>query len=500
MVAPLGSSGGRALAGRILAAWLLCLIPAGPASAMTLAESVSEAARSHPEVLAAAGNRRAMESRLRKTFSGYLPAIDLSTAYGREYSDNTTTRAHAGNTHGLTLDRGELGVTLNQMLFDGFNVKNRVRQAQAQLAAAEASQRRVTDLIALQAAEAHIDVVINDSQLQLIKDNVLLHQHIHKKVMAKYQGGAGNQADVHQATSRTYLASANHARTQAAHQFSLETFQKVVGRMPEGPVRPAFPETALPPSREGVMAAVVKRNPELTAARLNLSAAEAELAALRAAHLPKLNLELSANDNANIGGSEGHAKSASALLKLRYNLYRGGGDAAQIQEAAHRVEQATKNLDSLNRTLSEQVGIAWHKLAMARERVHFLEKHVAVSRDVTASYHDQFKMGKRTLLDVLNSENELFNARSALLSEEMLLLKTTCQLLTLMGDFRRVVGQAIVVPSPATAAPGPERPMGTTPAKTAPVEAPPAPGAQRPPPRPAPLAGVPVRSARLAAP
>ena len=412
------------------------LFQAVPAWSLTLPEAVDLAVKTYPEVLSAAAYEKTLEQKLRKEFAGYLPGIDFSAGYGYENSDNSTTQALG--VQNLTLNRGESGLTLNQMIFDGFDVSSKVEKAKAQLQAAQAGLRKAEDDTALKAVQSYVDVVIKHAQLELIKDNVLLHQRILSKVRKKFSGGAGNQADVHQAKSRTYLASAGHASSQAAYQASQARFTEIIGKVPGDDMpRPATPEILLPISLEEAVEVALRSNPELESARLGLAAAEAELDANKASFWPKVNLELGATKNNDVGGSGGQSDNASAMVRMRYNLYQGGADLAEVRGARNQIERMQQILDKVQRSLIEKIQETWSKLNTTRDRVDFLKKHVAVSKQVTSSYHDQFKMGKRTLLDVLNSENELFSATNALLFEELTYIKTSYEMLASMGTLRQ---------------------------------------------------------------
>ena len=422
----------------IVLAGLALFFQSAPAWSLTLPEAVELAIRTYPEVLAAERNTKSLEQKLRKEFAGYLPTMDLSAGYGRENSDNSTTRAADPNQHDMTLSRGETGITMSQMVFDGFDVRYTVARAEADLKKAQAEWRSSTDNTALRAVQSYVDVVIRHAQLALVKDNVLLHQRILAKVRKKFEGGAGNQADVHQAQSRTYLSSASHASSRAAYQASQAKFTEIIGQEPpEGMTRPEAPERFLPESLEMALEVALKSNPRLEGVRFDLEAAEATLKAANAPFWPKVDMELGATSNANMGGSEGHSQSASAMLRMRYNLYQGGADVAGLRGARSEKEKKQQIFDKEQRVLVEQIRELWSKLTTTRDRVGFLKKHVAVSRQVTASYHDQFKMGKRTLLDVLNSENELFSAKNAKLFEELTYIKTSYEMLANMGTLRQ---------------------------------------------------------------
>ncbi len=412
-----------------------------PAWSLTLREAADLAVKTYPDVQAAEEYGKALDQKVQQAFSGYLPKVDFTAGYGPETSDNTTTRAATGNPNRdpLTMNRGETGVVVRQNLFDGFDVRTKVAQAKAQLQAAQARLELTSDNVALLAVQAYVELVMKYIQLELIKDNVLLHQRILSKVQRKFEGGAGTEADVHQAKSRTFLASANHASNQAAYENAQAKFTELVGLPPlkeSEMVRPLTPESRLPKSLEEALDTALRNNPELQAARLGVTAAESGLENAKSALYPKVDMELTASDNANVGGAEGYAKSAAAMVRMNVNAFNGGADLSRVREQRNLLEQARQNLEKTQRALEENTRDSWNRVTMAQNRIRFMRQHCAVSKQVTASYHDQFKMGKRTLLDVLNSENELFAAKNGLLFEELTYTKSTYELFARMGTLR----------------------------------------------------------------
>ncbi|MEO5362310.1 MAG: TolC family outer membrane protein [Magnetococcus sp. DMHC-8] len=430
-----------------LAAGILISFQAVPAWSLTLREATELAVKTYPDVQAAEEYGKALDQKVQQSLAGYLPRMDFTAGYGPEKSDNSTTRgvntaAGNPNAHWLTMKRGEMNLLVKQNVFDGFDVRTKVAQAKAQLESARARLDLTIENVALMAVNAYVDLVMKHIQLELIKDNVLLHQRIMAKVQQKFEGGAGPEADVNQAKSRTFLASANHASNQTAYKNAQAKFTEIVGLPPlkeQEMLRPLVPEKLLPKSVEEAVEAALRDNAELEAGRANVTAADASLANAKAAMYPKLDLELSAANNANVGGSEQHGQSAAAMLKMNYNAFSGGADVARIQEQRNMLEQARKNLEKSQRTLDETTREAWNKLTMAQNRIGFLRQHYEVSKRVTASYHDQFKMGKRTLLDVLNSENELFAAKNGLLFEELAYIKGAYELFAKMGMLREAL-------------------------------------------------------------
>ncbi|MBF0293612.1 MAG: TolC family outer membrane protein [Magnetococcales bacterium] len=411
-------------------------IPDG--QAQTLSEAVKMALQSNPELLAAVDNLRAVEAQVTQARAGDLPVLDLNAGYGRERSDNATTRAVTDRPgHALSLNRSEANLTLTQNLFNGFATRNRVARADAASRAAGFGMERVAETVAMSVVEAYVETVKRREQLELTRDNLLLHQRVLEKMRARHEAGGGeSKADVQQTESRLALASANHAANQGAEKNARSLFLRVIGQAPENTTRPELSASALPESREKAVERALAGHPAMLAAQAELEMAQKELEESKAAFAPQISLELTYGQSDDVGGSAGHGNSAAAMVRMKQNLYRGQADSARSKELNERVSQRRNQLEQTRRTIQEGVEATWDQWQATRDRVTYLKQHTAISKEVTESYHTQFKMGKRTWLDVLNAENELFVAKSSLVGEELNEIKILCQLLANMGLLR----------------------------------------------------------------
>ncbi|MBF0309128.1 MAG: TolC family outer membrane protein [Magnetococcales bacterium] len=407
-------------------------------SAMTLEEVASLAVKKNPEILAASENRESVAHQVRQAWAGYLPNLNASLGRGKEWSDNSTTRGTGD--HELKQTHTEASLTLNQMLFDGFNVKSNVEKAQAQLSSASFGLERTTETVLLNVVDTYLEVLKREELLELVKDNVRLHQEILGKVKAKAAGGAGNDADVQQTETRLALASANHASSHGAWRNAFTRFERLVGQAPDKLQKANVPFKLLPETLEKAVDQAKLHHPQILAAQADMEAAESDVGAARSGLFPQLSLEVSVSNNDNIGGVPSYNKNALALLRLNQNLYRGGADEARIRASQRRIDQSRETLELARATIVEGVKAAWDNLQVSKDRIQYLNKHADISRKVVQAYHDQFKMGKRTLLDVLNSENELFAAKSALASEKLTHEQNAYRLLSAMGSLTSTMG------------------------------------------------------------
>ena len=250
----------------------------------------------------------------------------------------------------------------------------------------------------------------------------------------------GQRADVEQAAARLALARSSLVNLQGSQQDSAARYRRVVGRLPLALEPPVSPGNAVPASLDTAQGVAAGNSYSLKAAQTDLSATQATVRATRADLAPRVDVELSANHNRDIDGISGPNNDASAMLVMRYNLFRGGADQARVKEAMERETGAMEAVRNAQQATEESVARAWHALVAARDRLAYLESHVRAIEQVLGAYQSQFELGRRTLLDVLNTENELFQARSnlatgraALRLSEYRVLAATSALVSALG-------------------------------------------------------------------
>jgi adhesin transport system outer membrane protein len=151
-------------------------------------------------------------------------------------------------------------------------------------------------------------------------------------------------------------------------------------------------------------------NPQLRSAEADINAAEAQMAAAKSAFYPRFALELSTGANDNIDGVRGHENEWQAMVRMRYNLFAGGSNKAELRARSHQADQALDIRNNALRLLTEELGLAWNALSNARQQLPIAQDYVERSGRVRDSYQQQFTLGERTLLDLLDSENEMFTA------------------------------------------------------------------------------------------
>ena len=244
-----------------------------------------------------------------------------------------------------------------------------------------------------------------------------------------------HQADARVANSEAVLVTSRRNQREAVIQF-----QRVVGQEPEDLVRPAMDESALPGSSFEAVEIGIQNNPVIKLAQADVDVSKAEISATKVDFWPAIDLELSASANRNLDGVRGTNNDASALVVLSYNLYRGGIDEAEKFEFVERHAESLERLSTLKRAVAEDVRQSWNAMTKARERLGALNDQVVADEKVVIVYRQEFQIGQRDLLDLLDSENERFNSRIRAITADYTAQFGGYRVLASMGQLLNVLG------------------------------------------------------------
>jgi outer membrane protein, adhesin transport system len=431
-----GSSGSRASAGSLPSLGLLVglIATSDAALATSIEDSIQAALATNPEIGVVAADREAIDQELRQARAEYLPSIDIRGAAGPEYTDSPATRrGFQDDDDEETLLRLESQLTLTQMLFDGFATRSEVQRQTARIDSAARRVQETAEFVALDAVEAHLDVLRNQELVELARENVEQHQRILGQVGLLERRGAGSIGDVRQAESRLAEAESSLALAIGNLRDAAAFYRAVVGLAPEDLEGGVPPIADLPESEDASAAVAAATNPTVQIANADVDVAKAELRGSRAGYYPNLDLELGASAGEDIDGVEGSDISAQALLVLRYNLFRGGGDIAREREAFSRLKEAREAVRVARRDAEEEARVAFNALTTARARLAALSQGVEAQRATRDIYAQQFDLGQRGLLDLLDAENELFNDRSNLVTATYTELFAVYRVLAVIG-------------------------------------------------------------------
>ncbi|WP_111415308.1 TolC family outer membrane protein [Billgrantia lactosivorans] len=439
-------SGAQRLAKTVMVGSSLALLPLTAAVAQTLPEGlaapgaadiqqvVRQALSSNPEVKAAMNGLSAAGHDVGVARGNYLPSIDLTAGIGRE--------AREGDGRG-SYDTDFAELSLNQMLYDGFATRSEVERLDRAELVRYYELLGASENVALEATQAYLDVSRYRELVRLAQDNYAEHLRVYNQIEERVRSGAGRGVDLEQISGRLALAESN-LMTEASNLHDVTArYQRIVGDLPaEDLAPPPSLDVRLPPSVSEAVDLAFQGNPEFHAAIENIEAARAEQAGSKAGFQPRLDLRGRTGVNNNENGYDGFGRRDRHSIELvaSMNLYRGGSDLASFRAASDRVEQAVDQRDLACTNVRQTTQIAFNDTQRLREQIRYLNDHRQSIDRVRGAYQQQFDIGQRTLLDVLDSENEYFEASRAYTNAEYDIALADARTLAAMGQLMQALG------------------------------------------------------------
>ena len=378
--------------------------------AQSLPEAMQQALDVHPEIQAGVNSRLAADYQLKAAKGGYLPKVDLLGGYGREGTDSVTTRANGGGNHWETLNRSESSLRLSQMVFDGFATSSEVGRQQATVNSRAYSLLGTSERTALTVAQVYLDVLTRREFVRLAEENLKSHQRIYDQIQLRTQRGVGSGADLDQAEARMAQARNNLITEQTNLADSETNFLSAVGQMPDQLERPAPFMAMMPANLNEARTQMLENSPILRSAESDIAAAEKQYETAKSTFYPRFDAELGRTADNDLDGQNGHNNEWQAMLRMRFNLYSGGSNKADLESKSYLSNQALDIRNNALRQLNENIHLAWNAMVNANKQTPTAREYAETTKRVRAAYQDQFGLGQRTLLDLLDSENELYNA------------------------------------------------------------------------------------------
>ncbi|MDD2684806.1 MAG: TolC family outer membrane protein [Gallionella sp.] len=393
---------------------LLLSLPVGEAVAQvqTLKEVAQKAVLQNPEVLQRWHAYQASDSEREMAFGNYLPKVDLSMSSGKNYRNDTLIRD-------LSYSQRTSTLTLTQMLWDGFGTRSQVRQFDYAKRVRIHELHEVSESIALAAGQAYYDVLRYRKLVGFAEDNYIRHRSVFVQVQEKVKAGVGRRVDLEQASGRLALAEANLlTETSNLHDVSAR-FLRIVGEQPAVEMDVAeFATTAMPADVTAALRQTEEHNPSLRAAIENVRAAEASVDVRRSTFQPRVDLRLRQDHSTNLSGYSGPSNTRAAEVVVNWNLFNGLSDKASVKQYNELLNEARDIRDKTCRDVRQTATIAYNDTRKLSEQIGYLEQHRLSIEKARDAYRKQFDIGQRSLLDLLDTENELFQAKRAYVNAE----------------------------------------------------------------------------------
>ncbi len=422
---------------------LLC---ATPALGVELRDAVQSALTTNPEIRQAVANRIATQEERVQATGLYYPRISVEGSAGVRSLRNPTRRSIGLADQTLWPIEGDLIV--QQLLYDSGGREAEIRRQASRTDAAAARVEERSEFVALNVSRAYIDYLLQERLVAIAQDNVTFHERLAGDLREGVSKGSISVADQQQAEER--LQSARARVTEARED--LETagiqFRTLTGMPIDSVSLPPDLSQCMPASLEDAEQLARNNNPRVQEAVADLNTAREEVRAARAAIGPKFTLEGRARAGHDIDGFAGRTTDLQALGVIRWELYNGGIKEANVREQQNRADEVHGRLFQRTRQAEEDVRSAWSRLQNQTALVNELEAQAKITDDLLLSYREQFNIGRRSLLDVLDAQNTRYNVQAQ--TETARLAKLFAQYRVLASANRLIECLGVQMPAAAT--------------------------------------------------
>ncbi|ANC92764.1 hypothetical protein A6A40_13245 [Azospirillum humicireducens] len=415
----------------VLAAGLILSV--APVRAMTLQEALSRAQATNPTLAAEEARLRAVDEQIPQAMSGYRPTVTATLGISRDLSN---TRYQAGGDERTETNAKSVSITASQPLYDA-TVAPAVRRAERLVEAERATLLATGQTVLLNAATAYMDVVKNQELVALNVANEKLLQRQLKAAQDQARVGEYTRTDVAQAESRLAQAIASRLAAEGTLETSRATFVQVVGSAP-GVLAAPKPAFRLPRTAEEATALARANNPSVLSAAYAEDAQRHRIDQQFGQLLPSASLSASGSRTWDPGRDDGidytRTDSLTAKVQVVAPLYQAGLPEAQVREAKHTARQYRLQARDQGDQSVESAITAWTSLETARANIRSYRDQIKAAQTALDGIREEAKVGSRTLLDVLNQEQELLNSRVNLITAQRDETVAAFQLLAACGQ------------------------------------------------------------------
>jgi len=394
------------------------------AYADSLKEALVQAYQSNPQINAQRAAVRVTDENVPQALSGYRPRVTANASAGEQsVSTLQSLSVPAGAPAQYLTQSGQnfphsVGLTITQNLFNGFQTANRTRQAESQILAARATLHYTEQSVLLNAVTAYMNLLRDTAIYELQKRNVEVLQKQVKQTQDRYKVGDVTTTDVSQSASRLAAGESQVLTAESNLKTSKATYRAIIGSEP-GKLSPGTPvDRFAPKSLNDAIAVATSSNPTVVSAQHALDAAILQVKVAEGALLPTLALQAGYQRNWESQLSLLDSYNASILTQLSVPLYQGGAEYSLVRQAKEQAGQRRLELDLAARQARQGVVQAWGQVESTIGSIRSTETQVKTAESALNGVRDEANVGQRTTLDVLNAQQELVNARAALVTAQ----------------------------------------------------------------------------------
>jgi outer membrane protein len=399
---------------------------AGAASSRAAADSLEGALalayQSNPQLNSQRAATRATDEGVGIALSSYRPRVAATAQAGEQYLDSLSKSGIGPGTvrSSGTIGTAAYGLNVSQTLFNGFQTANRTRQAEAQVLVAREALRTTEQAVLLTAATAYMNLLRDGAILGLQRSNVNVLEATLRQTRDRFQAGEVTRTDLAQAESSLAAGRSSLHAAESNYVTSKAAYVQVIGAEP-GKLTSASPvDRFSPPNLAGALERSASANPAITTAMFNVDAAVEQVKIAEGALYPTVSI------NGGVQKSYGSATSlttleslsGSVVAQISVPIYQGGAEYATIRQAKETLGQRRLDLDTARLSVQQNVAQSWGQIEAAKAQIDATTAQVTSAAIALDGVREEARVGQRTTLDVLNAQQALVSARTALVTAQ----------------------------------------------------------------------------------
>ncbi|MGL4441348.1 MAG: TolC family outer membrane protein [Bosea sp. (in: a-proteobacteria)] len=398
-----------------LALLVLSALQTPASAAETLESALAKAYGSNPTLNAQRAALRVSNEGVPQALSGYRPRVTGTADIGASY-----TEADAPNSRSRSIRQAPrgVGITVDQTIWNAGRTGNAVSQAEAIVLASRELLRQTEQTVLLTAATSYMNVLRDTAILNLNANNVEVLEEQLRQTRDRFNVGEVTRTDVAQSEARLASSRSQLALAQSNLKSSLGRYRQIVGVQPKR-LAPAKPlDRNLPKSLEDASRTAQSVHPSITSALFNVDAADIAVKVSEADLLPNLAFQGSVSQRNDVTTLNDRRTTASAVARLTVPIYEGGQVYSRTRQAKETAGQRRLDADVAREQVRSDVVTAWGSLEAAKAQTIAAQAQVLAAETALNGVREEAKVGQRTTLDVLNAQQELLSARSALVTAQ----------------------------------------------------------------------------------
>lgn len=411
----------------LLATSALVFASVQPASAVTLVEALAEAYESNPDLASAREQLKGTNEEVPQALSNWRPSVSLSGSAGKQIYKNNNSNDSYNNS---TPTSGS--VTVSQPVYRGGRTVAQTEQAEFQVEAQRARLNSSEQTVLLNGVLAFMNVWRDESVLQLNINNEQVLQRQLEASQDRFQVGEITRTDVAQSESRLAGATAERVQAEGVLESSKATYLEVIGSEPDVLSAP-LPLEGLPGSQEEAIGQAATNNPEVLAAQFDERASQSNIRLVQGELYPTVSLDGSFDRDLNQTFSGTQANQGSVIASVSIPVYQQGSVYSRVRQAKYNNNQLRLDKTSVDRRIEQETVTAWEALLTAKAQIRSFESQVTAAAIALDGVTQENQVGSRTVLDVLNAEQELLDAKVALVRAQRDEIVAGFQLLSAVG-------------------------------------------------------------------